>query len=213
MPGADELKLIFASNLIALRTAAGLTQAELGEMIHYSDKSVSKWERAEGLPDVAVLKALSEIFGVTADHMLQSHDAWQPTPDKKKEALQARSFNTNMVICAVLFATWTLAALIFAILWIMDYIFWLIPMVAVAISLITLLVLNTIWNASRQNMLIVMGIVACIFCIIYYCLRAYTPWQLCFVLVFAEVLVAFSFQIRKKDGEAGEKHRTRKKRD
>ena len=35
----DELKLIFASNLIRLRTAAGMTQAELGEQLNYSDKS------------------------------------------------------------------------------------------------------------------------------------------------------------------------------
>ena len=33
----DELKLIFASNLIRLRTAAGMTQAELGEQLNYSD--------------------------------------------------------------------------------------------------------------------------------------------------------------------------------
>ena len=55
----DELKAIFASNLIKLRTGAGLTQAELGEMLHYSDKSVSKWERAEAIPDAFVLKAIA----------------------------------------------------------------------------------------------------------------------------------------------------------
>ena len=59
----DELKLIFASNLIRLRTAAGMTQAELGEQLNYSDKSISKWERGEAIPDAAVLKRMSEIFG------------------------------------------------------------------------------------------------------------------------------------------------------
>ena len=34
----DELKLIFASNLIRLRMATGMTQAELGEQLNYSDK-------------------------------------------------------------------------------------------------------------------------------------------------------------------------------
>ena len=34
----DELKLIFASNLNRLRTAAGKTQAELGEQLKYSHK-------------------------------------------------------------------------------------------------------------------------------------------------------------------------------
>ena len=66
----DELKLIFASNLIRLRTAAGMTQAELGEQLNYSDKSISKWERGEAIPDAAVLKRMSEIFGVTVDYLL-----------------------------------------------------------------------------------------------------------------------------------------------
>ena len=54
----DELKLIFASNLIRLRTAAGMTQAELGEQLNYSDKSISKWERGEAIPDAMVLKRI-----------------------------------------------------------------------------------------------------------------------------------------------------------
>ena len=77
----DELKLIFASNLIRLRTAAGMTQAELGEQLNYSDKSISKWERGEAIPDAAVLKRMSEIFGVTVDYLLNEHDAWQPGPE------------------------------------------------------------------------------------------------------------------------------------
>ena len=39
----SELKLVFASNLIRLRSKAGMTQAELGAMLNYSDKSVSQW--------------------------------------------------------------------------------------------------------------------------------------------------------------------------
>ena len=46
----DELKLIFASNLIRLRTAAGMTQAELGEQLNYSDKSISKGSAARPFP-------------------------------------------------------------------------------------------------------------------------------------------------------------------
>ena len=35
----DELKLVAAGNLINLRTASGMTQAELGAKLNYSDKS------------------------------------------------------------------------------------------------------------------------------------------------------------------------------
>ena len=74
----SELKLICASNIIRLRTAAGMTQAELGAKLNYSDKSVSKWERGEAIPDAWVLTRLAEIFGVTVDYILTSHDAWVP---------------------------------------------------------------------------------------------------------------------------------------
>ena len=62
---AAELKLVFASNLINLRTAAGMTQAELGTQLNYSDKTVSKWERGEAVPDAYVLTQLAALFGVT----------------------------------------------------------------------------------------------------------------------------------------------------
>ena len=39
----EELKLITASNIINLRTRAGLTQAELGAKLNYSDKTISKY--------------------------------------------------------------------------------------------------------------------------------------------------------------------------
>ena len=58
-----------------------MTQAELGEQLNYSDKSISKWERGEAIPDAAVLKRMSELFGVTVDYLLNEHDAWQPGPE------------------------------------------------------------------------------------------------------------------------------------
>lgn len=41
----DELKKIIAGNISELRKNEGLTQAELAQRLHYSDKAVSKWER------------------------------------------------------------------------------------------------------------------------------------------------------------------------
>ena len=55
----EDLKVIFAQNLIALRKQMKLTQIELAEKINYSDKAVSKWERGESIPDVSVLLLLS----------------------------------------------------------------------------------------------------------------------------------------------------------
>ena len=77
----SELKLISASNIIRLRTEAGMTQAELGAKLNYSDKTISKWERGEAIPDAYVLTQLAAMFGVTVDYLLSSHDAWEAPTD------------------------------------------------------------------------------------------------------------------------------------
>ena len=48
----EELYLVIAKNISDLRRAKGMTQLDLAERIHYSDKTVSKWERAEAIPDM-----------------------------------------------------------------------------------------------------------------------------------------------------------------
>ena len=60
-----------AHNLVSLRKASGLTQVELAEKIKYSNKTVSKWERAEGYPDIFTLKKIAEVYGVTVDELLE----------------------------------------------------------------------------------------------------------------------------------------------
>lgn len=58
---------LLAKNLVYYRKASGLTQLELAEKFNYSDKSVSKWERGEGFPDIFVLKSLADFYGITVD--------------------------------------------------------------------------------------------------------------------------------------------------
>ena len=55
----------------ALRRANGMTQRELGERLFVSDKTVSRWERDECVPDLALIPAIAEIFDVTADELIR----------------------------------------------------------------------------------------------------------------------------------------------
>ncbi len=55
----------------ALRKAEGMTQKDLAEKLNVSDKSVSRWERDEGAPDISVLPVIAEIFGITCDELLR----------------------------------------------------------------------------------------------------------------------------------------------
>ena len=56
--------------LAMLRKTKGLTQQEAAEQLGVSNKTVSKWESGGGFPDITVLPALAELYGVTADDIL-----------------------------------------------------------------------------------------------------------------------------------------------
>ena len=75
------LRALLAKNLAHYRRQSGLTQSELSERINYSDKSVSKWERGEGMPDVYVLTQLADIFGITINDLLA--DTPKPLPSNR----------------------------------------------------------------------------------------------------------------------------------
>ena len=76
----DDLKLIVAANITDLRKKNNITQAELAQRLNYTDKAVSKWERGESLPDVAVLKQIADIFSVKIDYLVTAEH-----PDKAPE--------------------------------------------------------------------------------------------------------------------------------
>lgn len=57
--------------IAALRRANGMTQRELGERLFVSDKTVSRWERDECTPELSLIPAIAEIFGVTTDELLR----------------------------------------------------------------------------------------------------------------------------------------------
>ena len=191
----DELKLITASNLIKLRTDAGMTQAELGTKLNYSDKSVSKWERAESVPDAFVLRQIAEIFGVTVDYLLHEHDEWEPAPESEPGG--GKTFSTGVVTLVCVMGIWTLAVFMFVIFWILGSLQWIIFAASVPVTVITLLVFNCIWRGGRDNVWIVAALVLSIFVLIYLTLLRFNPWQLFLVLIPAEIIVFLSFRIKR----------------
>ena len=81
---------LLAKNLTYYRKASGLTQLELAEKFNYSDKSVSKWERGEGFPDVFVLKSLADFYGISVDDFYSE--------EKKKISSQNHSLTKQVYI-------------------------------------------------------------------------------------------------------------------
>ena len=65
---------MFGAFLAQVRRAQGLTQAELAEQLHVTDKAVSRWERGVGLPDINTLEPLADALGLSLADLMHCHD-------------------------------------------------------------------------------------------------------------------------------------------
>ena len=191
----EESKRIVADNIIRLRTSLGLTQAQLGEKLNYSDKSVSKWERAESVPDVFVLKHIADMAGVTVDYLLTEHDS-DEVIERDKEG--ERRYSRRFISLTVLAGIWALAVLVFVVLWLAGIISRIVFVCAVPISLITMLVLNSIWGNRRNNLYIISLLVWSIICLVYLSALEQNWWQLFLIGVPAQIIIIFAFSIKKR---------------
>ena len=69
----------------ALRKANGLTQQNVADRLNVSNKAVSRWERDECAPDLSLIPAIAEMFGVTCDELLKGERIANPTAPERKE--------------------------------------------------------------------------------------------------------------------------------
>lgn len=64
------MEMTLGEKLKSARKRAGLTQEQLAEKLLVSRQAITKWEADRGMPDVENLKALSQLFGVSIDNLL-----------------------------------------------------------------------------------------------------------------------------------------------
>lgn len=197
----EELKNIIAKNISDLRREKGLTQLELAEKLNYSDKSVSKWERAEAIPDVVVLKEMAELFGVSLDYMTESEHK-KKTLDKISDfkKIHNHAFITGICVLVV----WFLAMLGFVIT---DIIIgsgikftWLSFVYAAPLSFIVWLVLNSIWFNKRRNFLIISllmwsGLAALV---ISFLLFGHNIWKIMIIGIPAQIIIILWSRLKYK---------------
>lgn len=60
----------FSRKLREFRTAAGLSQAEVGKILKVSDKLISHWERGVSEPSLDALARLATVLGRSVDELL-----------------------------------------------------------------------------------------------------------------------------------------------
>ena len=134
----EKLREYFARNLAYYRKALGLTQIELAEKLNYSDKSVSKWERGDGLPDLAVTVQIAEIFGLSVNDLVAEKPRRKLMTTRKKIIITLLSMGVAWLVATVLFF---LCEIIFP----EVSVWWLFYIYAIPISAVVGIVFSCIW--------------------------------------------------------------------
>lgn len=198
----EELRNVIAENLAYYRKANNLTQAKLAELLSYSDKAVSKWERGDGIPDVYILKKLADIYHITVNDLIS----------KKKKRTNVPFFQNRLVITLLSIGiAWLTATVVFSILAIIannipdgnkmfDWL-WLFYIYPIPISFIIALVFAKIWGKRWYRFFIITGIIfgtgLTIFCTleIFKVQSSWLIWILCTPI---EVLNVLWYTLRRK---------------
>lgn len=152
----SKLTSILAKNMTEYRKQSGLTQAELAAKLNYSDKSISKWERGDGTPDIFVLKDLADIYGVTINDLISEE---KPKPvvksgPSKKSKLLITLLSSGLV--------WLVASLIFFAIKMADpsaEMVWLTFIIAIPIFFIVLIVFTCLWWDNISRCIAVSGLI------------------------------------------------------
>lgn len=132
----ERLRQLIAENIGYYRRQNGDTQADLAEKLNYSDKSVSKWERGDGTPDIFILARIAALYNITVQDLLRS-----------KKVPPARTKRILITSLAVLLV-WLVATVVFFFFQIFDVLKgydWYVFLYAIPASGIVAEVFSALW--------------------------------------------------------------------
>ena len=105
----------FGRFIAGMRKEKKMTQAELAEKIHVTDKAVSRWERGLGFPDIQTIEPLAQALGISVLELMRSErqekakeEAAPEIQAKRRFFLSTRSTAStrgNRIICFRLWRT------------------------------------------------------------------------------------------------------------
>lgn len=197
----NELKNIIAKNISELRREGNMTQLELAERLNYTDKAVSKWERGESVPDIVVLKQISEIFGVSIDYLTE--DVHENKRELSKKRNKRKKMNHGFATGIAILMVWLVATLVFVIIESVPLdtkLHYLAFVYAIPLSLVVWLVFNSIWFSLRRNFVIISFLVWSMLTAIYlnFLLCGINLWLIFLLGIPAEAIIVMWSGIRRK---------------
>ena len=126
-----------AKNIAQYRKAHHDTQLDLATKLNYSDKSVSKWERGESLPDVYILSQIAELYGVSVSALIGEI---QPPKESKPHYhmfILLLSLALTMAVATLLFSMFMICKV--------DYPAWMFFVYALPVCSIICIVFTSLW--------------------------------------------------------------------
>lgn len=195
-----DIKDCFAQNLIKYRRALNLTQAELAEKLNYSDKAVSKWERAESIPDIYTIKSIADFFGTKVDTLISEPKADRPKVNynlgKKRTIL---CFAATAIVWLVAIAFYAFIHIIFPSI----SMTWLSFIYAIPVSALVLLIFTAVWGKSLGNVIILSILIWSTILTVYLTLVFSLPspppqlWEIFLIGIPAQGVVVFWYLYKK----------------
>ena len=142
----EDIKNLLSKNLLILRKSRNLTQLELANKLNYSDKSISKWEHGDAIPDIEVLKRIADFYDVTVDYLISDNSKKPDTPSTTKTNNRNKILITGLSTMLV----WLVATIVYSQLniWLNIH-YWLVFVWSIPASFIVLTVFNGIWGKKR----------------------------------------------------------------
>ena len=201
----NDLKPIIAKNITELRTAAGMTQIELAQKLNYTDKAVSKWERGESVPDVAVLLRVAELFDVKLDYLVHEHTQKRTVSELAVEKFRNRGLITGISIVLV----WLVATVLYVstdIASVPPIYRWLVFVWAVPASSVVWLIFNSIWFAKKINYIIISVLIwsalaATYLTLLVFGIDVFNIWILFFLGIPAQIIILLWSGIKRRKAE------------
>lgn len=172
----ENINEVIGTNIKELRKFNKLTQFDLAEQLNYSNKTISRWESGDIIPDVQTLNKLSEFFKIPLSHLFEPN-----LINKRKLTRKYRFQMGNKLTIALLFilCVWLMATVIFVhtkltyniTLW--QVFVWSIPT-----SAFVGLIFNNKWGKKSFNYLLISIINWTLITSIFVSAFNYTFWML-----------------------------------
>lgn len=189
----EDLKRIVADNITSLRKNANLTQLEMAEKLNYSDKAISKWERAESIPDVVVMYEIAKLFDVDMNYLVEEdHTQHKPNPKVNKGVILGISVALVFLIAFVCFAILEFCA--------PKYPSWTVLMFSIPVASVVWLVLNSVWFNKKMNYIIISILIWTVTLTLFVSLLNFinvAVWQIFLITIVGQIIVFMWSKIKK----------------